>query len=151
MKLLRTIVVLVLIFLMIGCSDEPHESRSQNDGNISILKTGTNFGQETSGKVEELLINEHNLKNVIVVNDDRLMVVAIEPRHMDRLKLKDLRKTLKNTVESSFSSYEVELSTDKKIFLELEKLKEQILNQSILNDDLSKELERIRKLSKEQT
>lgn len=136
---------------MIGCSDEPHESRSQNDGNISILKTGTNFGQETSGKVEELLINEHNLKNVIVVNDDRLMVVAIEPRHMDRLKLKDLRKTLKNTVESSFSSYEVELSTDKKIFLELEKLKEQILNQSILNDDLSKELERIRKLSKEQT
>ena len=138
-----SVVLFLLAIVMSACTDRSTTSgNEQTDGSgISITQTAMKYGQDTSEQVERLLAKEHEFNEVI----------AIDPKHHDRFRLKDLRKSLKDTVEQSFKNYEIELSTDLKIILELRELKLQLNEQNITKEELHKELERIQKLANEQT
>lgn len=140
-----------LLFLILSACATNDTGQSASETNSSILRTSTNFKQETSNHAKELIEQEHDVNEVIAINNDKVIIVAVDPKHHDRLQLKDLKKDLKNTVESTFNKHEVELSTDQKIFLELKKLEQRLNSGDLSKAELNKELERIRKLSKEQT
>lgn len=148
-----SVVLFLLAIVMSACTDRSTTSSNEqtDESEISITQTAMNYGQDTSEQVERLLAKEHEFNEIIAVNSDEWIVIAIDPKHHDRFRLKDLRKSLKDTVEQSFKNYEIELSTDLKIILELRELKLQLNEQNITKEDLQKELERIQKLANEQT
>lgn len=146
--------IIIFLLLLIGsaCQEETTEENGENNNgtNPSILRTATKHEQRTSEQAEAIVHKEHEFKEVTAVNSDDLIVIGVDPLHHDRFRLNEFRNDLKNNIESSFKSYDVELSTDKKIILELNKLKEQLKEESVSQAQLKKELERIRNLSKEQ-
>ena len=145
------IVISFLLLLVLNACATNNTGQSANETNPSILRTSTNYNQEPSEHAKELIEQEHEINEVIAINNDDVIVIAIDPKQHDRLQLKKLEKNLKDSVESSFHKHKIELSTDQKIVLELRKLEEQITNGTLSRAALKKELERIRKLSKEQT
>lgn len=141
----------VLLFLLLSACGTNDTEQSASETNPSILRTSTNLKQETSNDAKELIDQEHDVNEVIAVNNDKMIMIAINPKHHDRLQLKDLEKDLKKKVKSKFNKHEVVLSTDQKIFLELKKLEERLNNGDLSKAELNKELKRIHMLSKEQT
>lgn len=149
---LKVFTVSVLLFLLLSACGTNDTEQSASETNPSILQTtSTNLKQETSNAAKELIDQEHDVNDVIAVNNDKMIIIGINPKHHDRLQLKDLEKDLKKTVESKFNKHEIELSTDQKIFLELKKLEERLNNGDLSKAELNKELKRIHMLSKEQT
>jgi hypothetical protein len=147
-------VLFLFLIILSACQDETtsnFNNLNQEDNNPSILRTGSNYKQEISRQVEKVVYEDHEYEDVVAVNSDDLLVVAVKPKHHDRLRLKEIRKELKDTVETSFPSYEVELSTDQKIIWELNDLQQRISDGSLTQEELKKEMERIRKLSRKQT
>lgn len=145
------VVVSLLLLLILNACATNDTGQSANETNPSILRTSTNHKQEPSNYAKELILEEHEVNEVIAINNDKVIIIAVDPKHHDRLQLKELKNNLKDSVESAFNKHEIELSTDQKIILELRKLEEQLVNGDLSKAELNKELERIRKLSKEQT
>lgn len=143
-------IFLFFIVLLCGCSNTT-SSDKPNDSGVSITQTSTNYQQEASQQAKRLIANEHEINEIFAVNNDKLLVIGVDPKQHDRLQLKELRKTFKEILESNGIKQDIELSTDQKIILELRKLEEQLDNGALSKKQLNKELERIQKLSKEQT
>ena len=147
----HVVVISFLLLLILNACATNDTGQSANETNPSILRTSTNHKQEPSEHAKELIEQEHEVNEVIAINNDDVIVIGIAPKHHDRLQLEKLKKNLKDSVESSFNKHKIELSTDQKIVLELRKLDEQLASGALSRAELNKELERIRKLSKEQT
>ncbi len=57
---------------------------------------------------------------------------------MKRFKLADIRKELKKDIKEKFQIKKVEVSTDQKVILELDKLEEEIQDKSVNKNELKK-------------
>lgn len=145
-----SVIFLFFIVLLCGCTNTTSSDKS-NDNGASIIQTSTNYQQETSQQAKRLIANEHEFNEIFAVNTDKLLVIGLDPKHHDRLQLKELRKSFKEILESNGIKQDIELSTDQKIILELRKLEEQLANRTLSKKQLNEELKRIQKLSKEQT
>ncbi|WP_157087755.1 YhcN/YlaJ family sporulation lipoprotein [Oceanobacillus damuensis] len=109
------------------------------------------FSQEPSNQAKDKLSNHDEISAVKAVNTDKNIVIAIEVDHHERFTLSQIEKKYKKEMEDKFKDKKVEFSTDKKIVLELEKLEQDIKDNTITKKELEKELKKIVKLSKEQT
>lgn len=107
----------------------------------------THFDQHVSNESKKILINYEEVTKVHAINDDKVLIVAIEIHHHDRLRLNSLEKQFKKRIVKEFPGYEVTISLDKKIIMETHKLEKKIKNDSIKNKDLSKKMEDIINLS----
>lgn len=145
------LISIVFALLLGACGNTVSESDPSKADNPSIIQTSTNYQQEASKQAKELIADQHEFNEIIAVNSEDLIIIGVDPKHHDRFRLKELQKSLKDTVESSLTSHDIELSTDQKIILELRKLQGKITERTLSKEQLSKEVERIRKLSKEQT
>ncbi|WBX79732.1 hypothetical protein PD280_19070 [Virgibacillus salarius] len=79
------------------------------------------------------------------------MLIAIEIQHGKRFQLGKIREQLTKQMKKEFKNLKVELSTDKKIVMELEKLEKSIQSKSYSKKKLEKKLKKLIEFSKEQT
>src|SRR5690606_29761018 len=82
------------------------------------------------------------ITGIKAVNSDKEMIIAVQIKHMKRFFLAKHRKAWQKEMEKQFPGWKVELSTDKKIYLELDKLEEKINNDTLLKDEFKKEEKR---------
>jgi hypothetical protein len=133
-----------------GCN-MANTKNEKEDLNISKVTSKEIINQSTSDQVKQLLNKQKEVSNAKAVNLENELLIDVEINQMDRFRIKEIEKKLKKITEEKFPNHKVTLSTDKKIFLELDELEKQVNQQNISKKKLEKELKRIKSLSEEQT
>lgn len=152
MKQLLLIISFLSCFILFGCDNElGADNTNKQDIEVKNISANNIINQEPSNKAKELLIKHDAVTGIKAANTTKKLIVAVEIQHSKRFQLKQIKKKLMKELKNNFNDYKVELTIDKKIYLELEKLEEQIQSQKIKPDKLKKEIDRITKLSKEKT
>lgn len=146
-------IISFLYFLLSGCGQV--EPDTINNG-IRPVKMSTSESQQTidqdeANKAKNILLKKDQVKLVRSVQSKDLLIAAVELEHWNTFKSKTLTKEMKKTLEKEINIKNVEVTADHKIFIELEKLEEKIINHDISKKKLDKELQQINQLMKEQT
>lgn len=94
---------------------------------------------------------EMDLNEVVNITNNKEVLVAYKPKHFQRFKLKKISKKLKTKLAEQFPDVHFYVSSDMKIFLEVEKLREKQRKSRLDNNIVAKEFEKIIDLMKEKT
>lgn len=147
LKLKSNIVYFLFLFFLIGCQANDNASK---DPSFTKLSTPSH-NQHLSNQIKDYLATDKDITMINAVNAGNDVIVTIEIPHMKRFRLATIREKLKKDIKKEFALDKVEVSTDQKIILELKRLEDRIERAAITEDEIKKEVERIMKLSKEET
>jgi hypothetical protein len=149
----------VKIFLLVlfvtgfgsGCNQNENQSTNQvNPINITKVHTSQPVNQSLSNSAKDHALQNVEVVDVKAVNTDKELVVAIKVENFDRFRLKEIEKKVKSELKELYPSKSIEVSTDQKIFLELEQLEEMLQKEKMKKKSLQKKIQKIKALMKEQ-
>ncbi|KQL36667.1 YhcN/YlaJ family sporulation lipoprotein [Psychrobacillus sp. FJAT-21963] len=128
----KIITVLLLFFLLSACSDE----------SVHIV-----YPSNTSPEIEEEIKHHDSVKGFQSVTDNNNVLVAIDIKRMSRFNKEKIEKKITKELEKKFPEKEVLVTGDLKVKWEIEK----IIDQKLKSEKLTKSIEEIKSLSKEET
>lgn len=152
-RLIFTLCLVITLFLS-GCdNNSTSKANNNNESEIQLTKLNTSdpIDQQTSNEVKKIISHFNEISEVKAVNSKNAVVTAIEVDHLERFTLKEIKKKIEKKLKKEIKDKEIIVSTDKKIFLELDKLESNIQSKDISKEKLDKKIKEIIKLSKEQT
>ncbi|OIJ10760.1 hypothetical protein BKP37_17320 [Anaerobacillus alkalilacustris] len=117
---------------------------------VKPLYIGTNHSidQTRADVAKQIVISMEEVIEVKGVGVDEDIYIATKVKHFDRFFLDQIRKNAHNKVKKRFPNANVHISTDKKVFLELEKLEGKMYQNTINKEDIEKEIKRIERFMK---
>lgn len=123
-KLTISLLILVVVGYATGCNGNQKQLGEDNNNlSTSQVHTSMPIHQAVSKQTKEKIITKDEISDVKAVNTD---LVALKVDNFDRLQLKKIEETAKTEVEKNYPNHKVFLSTDKKLFWELEQLEEKL-------------------------
>ncbi|KAB2495589.1 YhcN/YlaJ family sporulation lipoprotein [Priestia endophytica] len=151
-KKLKVCLFLIVLFLFgSGCTGNQEQSAKENqDTNIVKVHTNNPIGQSVANQVKEKTIKREEVTGVKAVNTDKELLVALKVKQFDRFQLKNIKKKVKSDLEKMYPDHKVFVSTDQKIYLELEQLEQKLQKDQPKKKILNKEFDEIKSLMKEQ-
>lgn len=96
--------------------------------------------QSVANQAKDTIFNMEEMIDVKAVNLDNELYVAAKPEHHERFQLKKLKKEMKQTLEKKYPNFKIYVSTDKKIFMLLDKLETKIKNKEADKKEIKKQL-----------
>ena len=154
MQTQKWVIPIIIYLLLSGCannSSSENTGSETDEGEYSIIHTTSSHSQSPANEVKNYIDNREEFNEIHAVNTDEQVLIAITPKHHERFRLAEFRKELEKDLKDKIEPLKIELSTDKKIALELKDLEEKLEKKSISKKQLEKEFKRILKLSKEET
>ncbi|MBU5266475.1 YhcN/YlaJ family sporulation lipoprotein [Virgibacillus proomii] len=155
MQIGKWIGMVALVVTLVACGNdsalEPPTNQKNEKINLTKISTEQPVSQKPANKAKDLLSYYPEITKINAVNTDKILLLTVEIKHMKRFKLADIRKELKKEMKKTFPDLKIEVSTDKKIVLELEKLEKQIQENKLTKKELKKEVKRLIEFSKEHT
>ncbi|MEM5593118.1 YhcN/YlaJ family sporulation lipoprotein [Niallia circulans] len=119
--------ILAVIGFGTGCNDNQNQLDEDNNHlGISQVHTSKPIGQSVANRAKEKIITKEEISDVKAVNTDKELFVAIKVDNFDRFRLKSIEKTVKSDLEKMYPNHKVVVSTDKKMFWELEKIEQRL-------------------------
>ncbi|WP_174613076.1 hypothetical protein [Virgibacillus ihumii] len=147
----RLITIIGLILFLTSCSTVDNSATQEDGINLSYITSNHNIDQHASNQAKEMLRKHDTITSIHAVNTDKKMLIAIEVHHRHRLRLSNIRKYLQKEMEKAFPDRKVEVSTDKKAVIELNRLEKAIDSNKISKKKLKKEINHLTNLMHEQT
>lgn len=144
--------VMVLVLLLAACNNNSTTDPSQGDDGMDITKLSNESitSQKPSNQAKDILRKHEEITVIKAINTREKLLIAIEIEHHERFTLAQLRDEYTKEMKDKFKDMKIELSTDKKISIELEKLEQQINEGSLSNKQLEKKVDKLIKLAKDQ-
>jgi hypothetical protein len=138
---------------MTGCSANSSQTDSNKERGLNISKVHTNkpIDQTAANQAKNKLMNQDEVADVKAVNSNKELLVAIKVENFDRLRLKKIEKKSQTELEDMFPDYKVLVSTDQKMFIELEQLEQELEKDHTKMDSLNRDFKRIKALLNEKT
>lgn len=153
--MLRRIVFSVIISLLflIGCSHKEATSDRPSNESLQLTKLATQgiTDQQPANDAKQYLSQFPEVSQVRAVNVDGTLFVAVNVRQRDRFSLDKIESNFQKQIEEQQPNMDVTLSTDQKFIVELEKLEKKIDKNEIKKKTLKKKIDKLKKLSKEET
>ncbi|MFS0882051.1 MULTISPECIES: YhcN/YlaJ family sporulation lipoprotein [Bacillaceae] len=144
--------ILAVIGFGTGCNDNQNQLDEDNNHlGISQVHTSKPIGQSVANRAKEKIITKEEISDVKAVNTDKELFVAIKVDNFDRFRLKKIEKSVKSDLEKMYPNHEIIVSTDKKMFWELEQLEQKLQKGNTDKKSLKKDFNKIKNLMKEQT
>jgi tRNA(Ile2) C34 agmatinyltransferase TiaS len=142
----KVIIVLFIILSCIACNNKEYEENTNKAKplNTSYLNAGNAF--EIENEINEFALNNTAVYEAITIKSNNRILLAIKIKQMKLLQKKKIEKEIKQKLSKNFAPYVINVSTDKKIFWEIEKL---LKNKNHSNYD--EKFNDLIKLSKEKT
>lgn len=137
-----------LSLLLTACGGN---TTTSTDGEFLKLSTDQSVDQQASNHAKDLLSEHEEITIIHAVNSSKDMIIAIEVHHHDRFKLKKIKKRLQKEIDKEFPNFDIIVSTDKKIILEVRWLEEKINKGSTSKEKINKKVKEIIKSAKDQT
>ncbi|MFD1361533.1 YhcN/YlaJ family sporulation lipoprotein [Lentibacillus salinarum] len=151
MKALRTVLALGFICLLIGCTSNQNTTENKQNVNFNMVSTNSPIDQTASNQAKESLSQRNGVTAVTAVNTEKKLILAFEIEHHKRFRLADIQKDVQKKMDNEFPNLKVDVSADKKLVLDIEKLEEKISKNDISKKKLKKEVDRLIKLMKDKT
>jgi hypothetical protein len=138
---------------MTGCSANSSQTdiNKDRDLNISKVHTSNPIDQTAANQAKDKLMNQDEVADVKAVNSNKELLVAIKVENFDRLHLKKIEKKSQTELEDMFPEYKILVSTDQKMFIELEQLEQELEKDHTKMDSLNRDFKRIKALLNEKT
>ncbi|MGM0876659.1 MAG: YhcN/YlaJ family sporulation lipoprotein [Bacillota bacterium] len=154
MKDKKKIANIVLVFIVCiglgsGCTGNQNQFANNNDANIVKVHTSKPIDQSVSNQAKEKVIKEEEISDVKAVNTDKELLLAVKVNQFDRFRLKKIEKKVKEELEKTYPDYKILVSTDSKMYLELEQLEQKLQKDKTKKKNLKKDFDNIKSLMKE--
>lgn len=147
----RLLMMIGLILFLTSCSTVDNSATQEDGINLSYITSNHKIDQHASNQAKEMLRKHDTITAINAVNTDKKIVIAVEVQHRHRFRLAKIRKELQKEMEKAFPDRKVELSTDKKAVIELNRLEKAIDSNEISKKKLKKEINHLIDLMHEQT
>jgi hypothetical protein len=143
--------IIMVIGFASGCNGNQNEF-IQDNSTFGISQVHTKpIDQSVANHAKEKIIAKEDITDVKAVNTDKELMAAIKVENFDRFRLKSIEKSVKSDLEKKYPDYKVFVSTDKKIFWELEKIEQRLKKNDMNKKNLKNDLNKLKSLMKEQT
>ncbi|WP_326924094.1 YhcN/YlaJ family sporulation lipoprotein [Bacillus haynesii] len=147
---LITVFLLFITTITNGCQNATENNNQNKQMAVRHVNVQNEKADQTvANKAKDKLLKREEVTEVRGANSDQDLVLAVQVEQFDRFRLKDIEKQSKEMLKKDFPGYSIEVSTDQKIFWELDKLEKQLENKKSSEKKLKKELTKIKKLMKE--
>ncbi|WP_202076886.1 alkaline phosphatase family protein [Caldalkalibacillus salinus] len=121
------------------------QNQSHNEKNKKQLAKNGKQKQHKKANVaretKRYMLSIDGVQDCVVVAMDEDIYIALQPQQFHRFRLPEMRKEAHHLARSTHEKYRVHVSTDWKVYRELEKLKQRY--QQMKADDLRKKLDKI--------
>jgi hypothetical protein len=153
---LITVLFALLFSSFTGCDNSPLDKkkkekeeakRTEKKRYPKLTKTSMEslFNQSISQGAKKRALTMDEIIKSTAVNSNLDLYIAVTPEHHERFGLKPLRKKLQKQLSDEHPTFDVRVSTDKKIFMLLEKLERKIKEKKVSKDEINKQLKFIGK------
>jgi hypothetical protein len=145
------VILIVCVTLLVSCSQEQTEQKSQ----LALMKTTNpnptvtekNNGQDKAESIEREVESIDEIYDVAVVKGKKATLVVYKVKHMQRCRMKQIEKDLNKKLEEKYPKEKFTVSSDYKIFLEAVRLVERKDNGSLTDKQAEKRLNEIVKMT----
>ncbi|MEH7385485.1 YhcN/YlaJ family sporulation lipoprotein [Bacillus sp. JJ1521] len=144
-----SIFLFVILGLLVGCKENMDSVKNQSTS-ITKISAKKSINQTTANQAKELLIKRDDVTGVRGVNTNKELLIAITVHQMDRFQLKTIEKSVKEELTKEYPDYKIQVSTDQKMFLELDILERKLEKGETGEKELKKEIGNIKSLMKEE-
>lgn len=145
------LLLLAIIGLGSGCNRNQNQSGEEHeDLSISQVHTSKPIDQSVANQAKKKVITEEDISDVKAVNTDKELLIAIKVENFDRFRLKKIEKNVKSDLEKDYPDHKIIVSTDSKMYLELDQLEQKIQKDNTNRKELEKDFNKIKSLMKEQ-
>ncbi|MEN1967076.1 hypothetical protein WMZ97_03260 [Lentibacillus sp. N15] len=161
MKVIKRVTILTtFLFILFGCSQNnpvnPSNESANNDENVEFTKytkTASDdfIDQDAANEAKKRLSKYEEIKSIKAVNTSKYLITAIQVHHNKRFQLEKLQKKYAKTLKEKFPKFQTNVSTDQKMWIELDELENAINHNQISNTKLEKQVKHILHLSREKT
>lgn len=127
----KSMVWLLIIMMLVGCATAKKPQPKQEVANKDIT-VDTGLAQQ----VKRMALTVPGVQNATAVVINKEMSVAVKVSGFDRLRLKSIREETHHKITKQHQEYTVHVTTDKKLFRELENLEQQINSDKTLSPPL---------------
>ncbi|MEK4485099.1 YhcN/YlaJ family sporulation lipoprotein [Psychrobacillus sp. FSL H8-0484] len=146
------LLILMVIGLCTGCNgNQDQDTDANEDLNVSQVKISKPISQSVANQATENVSIEDEISDVMAVNTDKELLVAIKVKQFDRFQLKKVEKNIKSNLEKLYPDYTILVSADQKMYFELVKLQGKLQKNTLSMKDLEKDIKKIKSLMKEQS
>ncbi|MFK3937899.1 hypothetical protein ACI2JA_10360 [Alkalihalobacillus sp. NPDC078783] len=134
----KFILVMIICFLLLTACGGAKDIKSLSDDELNPVVSQSNIIQ-----AKELVLQMEEVVDVKGIQYEHLLFLDPKVKQFDRLKLKHIRQEAFKRVKDEFPESKVHITTDQKIYMELEKLEQQVANEKIDAKQLKKKVEKL--------
>ncbi|MBP3950523.1 hypothetical protein [Bacillus suaedae] len=131
------------ILFVTGCQMEPTKDIKPLQLSNEVL-----INQEQADEAKQIVLSMEEVVEIKGVAVKDAIYLAPRVKHFDRFRLNEIRKSSHQAVKKKYPNASVHVSTDQKIFMELEKLEQALKNRSISEKRLENKLTELEDMMK---
>lgn len=139
--MVKRLLLLLTILLCAGACTAQEDEK----GTAFKLQEAAGHGQEASDRAKDELIAMEEVISVRGIQYKDEIVMAMHVKQADRFRLKSVRKQAFDRVKALYPDAKIQISTDKKIYKELEDAEEEIKANALDEKELQKKIKLIEK------
>lgn len=155
-----TALFVLLLSSLTGCGSSPldkkvkkeKEKQTEEKKGPKLTKMSTeSFNQSIAQGAKKKALAMEEITEAAAVNSNLDLYIAVKPEHHERFGLKPLRNRLKTQLSKEYPTFNIHVSTDRKIFMLLDKLENKIKKKIVTKDQIKKQLKIIQSEMKSDT
>jgi uncharacterized lipoprotein YehR (DUF1307 family) len=127
-KITVTILAFIISFSLTGCQQTENNQTKQTGSQTASQTPTKEFSPILSEQLEQTAKNVRGVDRAIAIVLKEDTSIALEVTGFDRLRLKAIKKEVNKRVKDQLTdNYKIHITTDKKIYREMQKLKGKLL------------------------
>ncbi|MFB9761103.1 YhcN/YlaJ family sporulation lipoprotein [Ectobacillus funiculus] len=134
---------ILLFAVIVGCGNEQKKETAKNEPRLTTVSSDS-FNQLPSQNAEKQIVSLEEVTAAKAVNSDKELYVAATPQHHERFQLDRLKKKMKQKMNDVYPNLKSYISVDKKIFMEIKQLKNDIKRGKADKKTIEKKLKKIK-------
>lgn len=134
MAIRHGIIIVLLLFLLMGCTNNEDKMEVQNDTT------------ESTTAIEEIIQGDERITKAIAVIHGKGIIIAINLKTFARFNKDKIETKLQKELEKNYKDFDVTVSADMKIIQEVRKITK-LENK----DEVGKKIEKLKSLKEEET
>lgn len=155
-----TALFVLLLSSLAGCGSSPLDKKvkkekakqTEEKKGPKLTKMSTeSFNQSIAQGAKKKALAMEEITEAAAVNSNLDLYIAVKPEHHERFGLKPLRSRLKTQLSNEYPTFNIHVSTDRKIFMMLDKLENKIKKKIVNKDQIKKQLKIIQSEMKSDT
>ncbi|MBB5325519.1 hypothetical protein HNQ34_002620 [Anoxybacillus tepidamans] len=149
--------MMIIGLLLLGCAREPEVKKQSIQGKnmIQLSTDGTAHSNAVSQSVAQQAVEQvkarKEIRDAVAVNTKNKLLLAYQVKQMDRFRMRQIEKDVKQQLELLFPDHDIIVSSDLKLFWKTDELRGKIQKDDMNERKLDKQIEKLKKLSEERT